>query len=338
MSSKLRIGVIGIDHNHIYGMVNGLRAAGAEFVAWAAGSETPEKVCEIFRNSYPDTPRKSAEAILNDASIGLILSAAINSERSDIAISSMRHGKDVLVDKPGCTTLAQLEEIKQAVAESGRRWTVCFSERLDVECVTLADQLISQGRIGKVVQTVGLGPHRRNSHLRPDWFWDRNRYGGILTDICAHQFDQFLHFTGSTEARVISAHIGNVANPDRPDFQDFGEVLLEGNGGRGYARVDWLTPEGLPTWGDGRMTILGTEGYVELRKYIDIAGRAGTDHVFLADRSGVQHFEAMGAGKPFFSRLISDWLEGTETAMRQAHAFLATELALQAQALAEGKL
>ncbi|SMD15833.1 Gfo/Idh/MocA family oxidoreductase [Rhizobium sp. RU36D] len=338
MATRLRVGVIGIDHNHIYGMLNGLRNAGAECVGWATGPETPEKLCQVFRESYPDTPQKSAQALLEDDSIGLILSAAVNSDRSGIAIAAMRHGKDVLVDKPGCTTQTQLAEIKQAVADTGRRWTVCFSERLDVDCVTLADRLITEGRIGKVVQTVGLGPHRRNSHLRPDWFWDRNRYGGILTDICAHQFDQFLHFTGSTEARVVSAHIGNVANPDRPDFQDFGEVLLEGNGGRGYARVDWLTPDGLPTWGDGRMTILGTEGYLELRKYIDISGRPGTDHVFLADRSGVEHFDARGAGKPFFSRLISDRENGTETAMRQAHAFLATELALQAQALAEGNL
>lgn len=337
MAMELRIGVIGIDHNHIYGMVNGLIAAGASLAGWATGQETPEATRKIFADSYPQAPARSVEELLEDESIDLIVSAAINSERAGIAISAMRHGKHVLVDKPGCTTLEQLSTIRQVAAETGQRWTVCFSERLLVESVTVADRLIAEGRIGRVVQTVGLGPHRHNAHLRPDWFWDRQKCGGILTDICAHQFDQFLHFTGSSEARVVSAHVGNVANPDRPTFQDFGEVLLEGNGGRGYARVDWLTPDGLPTWGDGRMTILGTEGYIELRKYIDIAGRPGKDHVFIADAKSVTHLEAAGAGTPFFGKFIHDLEIGSETAMTQTHAFLATELALQAQQMAEGE-
>jgi len=337
MSFNLRIGVIGIDHGHIYGMINGMLDADATLVAWTTGEETPEAVRKTFQETYPDLPARSMQAILDDESIVLILSSGINSERAGVAVAAMSHGKDVLVDKPGCTSLEQLADIQRTVGETGRRWVVSFSERVSVESATLADQLIAQGRIGKVVQTVGLGPHRMNAHLRPAWFWDRARCGGILADICAHQFDQFLHFTGSTEASVVSAHVANVANPDRPAFQDFGEVLLEGNGGRGYARVDWLTPAGLPVWGDGRITILGTEGYIELRKYIDIAGHDGQDHVFVADRTGVQRFEAQGAGKPFFARLAADVERRTETAMAQSHAFLATRLALQAQLVAEEK-
>jgi len=337
MAFNLRIGVIGIDHGHIYGMINGMLDAGATLVAWTTGEETPEAVRKTFQETYPDLPARSMQAILDDESIVLILSSGINSERAGVAVAAMSHGKDVLVDKPGCTSLEQLADIQRTVGETGRRWVVSFSERVSVESATLADQLIAQGRIGKVVQTVGLGPHRMNAHLRPAWFWDRARCGGILADICAHQFDQFLHFTGSTEASVVSAHVANVANPDRPAFQDFGEVLLEGNGGRGYARVDWLTPAGLPVWGDGRITILGTEGYIELRKYIDIAGHDGQDHVFVADRTGVQRFEAKGAGKPFFARLAADVERRTETAMAQSHAFLATRLALQAQLVAEEK-
>jgi len=337
MSFNLRIGVIGIDHGHIYGMINGMLDAGATLVAWTTGEETPEAVRKTFQETYPDLPARPMQAILDDESIVLILSSGINSERAGVAVAAMSHGKDVLVDKPGCTSLEQLADIQRTVGETGRRWVVSFSERVSVESATLADQLIAQGRIGKVVQTVGLGPHRMNAHLRPAWFWDRARRGGILADICAHQFDQFLHFTGSTEASVVSAHVANVANPDRPAFQDFGEVLLEGNGGRGYARVDWLTPAGLPVWGDGRITILGTEGYIELRKYIDIAGHDGQDHVFVADRTGVQRFEAKGAGKPFFARLAADVERRTETAMAQSHAFLATRLALQAQLVAEEK-
>lgn len=335
MTFPLKIGVIGIDHNHIYGMLAGMLKAGGVLAAWATGSETPAHIRAEFRNAYPGITETSEAAILEDETIGLILCSGINSERAEVAIAAMRHGKDVMVDKPGCVSLQQLTEIRRTVHETGRIWSVCFSERFCVESNTLADGLIAEGRIGKVVQTVGLGPHRTNPSSRPSWFWERERTGGILTDICAHQFDQFLHFTGSTEAHIVSAFAGNVANPDRPGFQDFGEVTLEGNGGRGYHRVDWLTPDGLPVWGDGRMTILGTEGYIELRKYIDIAGQPGGDHVFLVDRNGVERFDATGAGLPYFHRLAADIEARTETAMPQAHAFLATELALTAQAMAE---
>ncbi|EKF58660.1 oxidoreductase [Agrobacterium albertimagni AOL15] len=338
MGKSIKFAVIGVDHGHIYGMIDGLLSAGAEFAGWCTGPETPNEVSGAFGTCYDAFPMLSEERVLEDTSISLILSAAINSDRTDIAIRSMQHGKDVLVDKPGCTSFEQLSRIKAVVEATGRRWVVCFSERLTVESTTVVDRLISEGRVGRVVQTVGLGPHRRNAHLRPAWFWERHRSGGILNDICAHQYDQFLHFTGSTEARVISAHVGNVANPERPDFHDFGEVLLEGSGGRGYARVDWLTPDGLPTWGDGRMTILGTEGYIEMRKYIDIGGEPGGDHVFLVDRKGIQRFKAEGAGTPFFGKFLRDVDERSETAMRQDHAFLATELSLQAQRMAEEEM
>ena len=335
MAFPLRIGVIGVDHGHIYGMLNGMLDAGGVFAAWATGAETPAHIREEFRGAYPDVREKTEAEILEDQSIALVLCSAINGDRAAVAITAMRHGKDIMVDKPGCVSLAELAEIKRTVHETGRIWSVCFSERFCVESNTLADRLISEGRIGKVVQTIGLGPHRANPPSRPSWFWQRERTGGILTDICAHQFDQFLHFTGSTEARVVSAFAGNVANADRPGFQDFGEVVLEGNGGRGYHRVDWLTPDGLPVWGDGRMTILGTDGYLELRKYIDIAGQPGGDHVFLVDNKGVERFDATGAGLPYFARLAADIEARTETAMTQAHAFLATELALTAQQIAE---
>ncbi|MCD2172464.1 Gfo/Idh/MocA family protein [Rhizobium sp. C4] len=335
MASQLKIGVIGIDHGHIYDMLNGMLKAGGVFAAWATGPETPEHTRAEFQATYPHVPEKTEAEILEDKSIHLILCSGINSERAAVAITAMRHGKDVMVDKPGCVSLQQLADIRRTVAETGRIWSVCFSERFCVESNTLADRLIAEGRIGKVVQTVGLGPHRANPSARPAWFWERQKTGGILTDICAHQFDQFLHFTGSTEARIVSAFTGNVANPDRPDFQDFGEVLLEGNGGRGYHRVDWLTPSGLPVWGDGRMTILGTDGYIELRKYIDIAGQPGGDHVFLVNGGGVQRFDATGTGLPYFGHFASDIEARTETAMTQAHAFMATELALTAQAIAE---
>jgi predicted dehydrogenase len=246
----------------------------------------------------------------------------------------MHHGKDFMSDKPAFTELRQLEEVRKVQAETRRIFSICYSERLEVPAAVHAGELVAQGAIGRVLQTIGLGPHRLNAPRRKPWFFLPKQNGGALADIASHQMDQFLFFTGSTAASVVSARVGNLAHPEYPEFEDFGEAIVTGNGGQGYTRVDWFTPDGLSTWGDGRLTILGTEGYIELRKYVDIAGRDGTNHLFLVDKTGTRHIDCSAMPLPFGEQLIQDVLNRTETAMPQVHCFLASELALKAQAQA----
>jgi len=329
-----RLAVLGIDHRHIFGQLDGMQKLGCTCKGWWTDGDAGG-VADGFRKRFPDLPRFADKAeILEDGAVDLVLIAAVPSERADLAIEAMRHGKDVMVDKPGCTTLAQLAAIREAIAETGRIWSVDFSERFEVEAVTLAGDLVRQGAIGKVVQTVGLGPHRLNRATRPAWFFQRQRYGGILCDIASHQIDQFLFFAGLEDAEIVASTVGNFANPEDPELEDFGEILLRGASAQGYIRVDWYTPDALPTWGDGRLTVLGTEGYIELRKYVDIAGRRGTNHVFLVNRERCEHIDANGAGLPYFRNLANDVMHRTETAMRQEHALKVTELALKAELLA----
>ncbi|QBF34321.1 Gfo/Idh/MocA family protein [Thalassococcus sp. S3] len=324
---------LGLDHRHIYGMTENMLRAGARCLGfWTDGTPQP---LEGFQKRFPDLPRFSTLEEALGAGGELALVSAIPADRADLAVRAMDAGLDVMTDKPGCTDLTQLEKLKQAVARTGRIWSINFSERFEVPSVTLADQLISEGAIGRVVHTCGLGPHRLNRATRPDWFFQRTRYGGILTDIASHQIDQFLHFTGSDDAEVTMAHVANHANPDDPGLQDFGEIALRSPTGSGYIRVDWYTPDALPNWGDGRLTLLGTDGYIELRKYVDVAGRPGTDHLVLVNDTRCETIDARDAGLPYFERLLHDIRHRTETAMSQAHCFKVMELALTAQALAE---
>ena len=330
----MRFAAIGIDHRHIFGMAANLMAEGAAFVGW--WTEGAPEPLEGFVKRFPDVPRVDHwQALLDDPSIDLIVISCIPRDRAAHAIAAMRAGKDVMTDKPGCTTLEQLAAIRAAQAETGRIWSIDFSERFEVPSVTKAAALVAEGAIGRVVQTVGLGPHRLNRATRPDWFFQREAYGGILTDIASHQIDQFLFFTGATDAQITLASVANLANPDDPGLQDFGEIALCAPEGRGYIRVDWFTPDALPTWGDGRLTILGTEGYIELRKYVDVGGRAGTDHLVLVNGERCEMIDAADAGLPYFARIIADIRDRTETAMPQEHAFTVMRLALQAQAMAE---
>ena len=329
----LKFAVIGLDHRHIYHQVGRLLELGAACKGYyTRDSAVP---LEGFVKRFPDLPRVAdVRALLEDPEIRLIVTAAIPFERAEIALEAMRHGKDVMVDKPGVITAAQLADIMHLQHETGRIWSVDFSERFEVKAMTRAAELVRAGAIGRVVQTVGLGPHRLNRHLRPDWFFKPAEAGGILADIGSHQIDQFLHFTGSEDAEIVASAVANYANSSNPEFQDFGEILLRSDRGQGYIRVDWYTPDGLPTWGDGRCTILGTEGYIELRKYVDIAGRDGTDHLFLVDQKGTRHIDCRDAPLPYYERLIADVFERTQTAMPQAYCFKVCELALEAQARA----
>ena len=326
----MRFAAIGLDHRHVYHMVAGLLEAGADCAGFDPET-SDERVLAGFRERFPGLRPVAAQRLLDDPSIDLIVCAGIPSERAALAIAAMRAGKDVMVDKPGVTSFGQLAAVEAAVAETGRIFSVCFSERFVVPATLIAGKLIADGAIGRVVQTIGLGPHRLNRAIRPGWFFDAAAYGGILTDIASHQIDQFLHFTGSVGAEVVSSGIGHFGAEDLPDFQDFGEILLRSDRAGGYIRVDWFTADGLSTWGDGRLTILGTEGTIELRKYVDIAGRPGTDHVFLVDKWGTRHFDASREPLTYFRNLVADVDARSETAMTQAHVFAVCRLALEAQ-------
>ncbi len=329
----VRFGVIGINHNHIFGQVRLLLRAGAEFVSFYA----PEReLIPEFTDAFPQARLTSgADEILDDPTIQLVVTAGINSERAPLGIQVMQHGKDFMTDKPGFTTLEQLAEARGVQAETKRIYSICFSERLEVRSAVQAGELIQAGAIGKVVQTVGLGPHRINPPERPGWFYIKNKYGGILTDIASHQVDQFLFYTGSTQAEIVASQIGNFNHPRFPELEDYGDMILRSPNGTGYIRVDWFTPQGLGIWGDGRLTIIGTDGYIELRKYIDIGGRPGGDHLFLVDQKGIHYLDCSQRDLPYGRQLIGDIVNRTDTALPQAHFFLASELALQAEARAQ---
>jgi Predicted dehydrogenases and related proteins len=331
--SDLKFAAIGINHSHIYGQVECLKRAGATLVAFFAPEDD---LASAFAQRFPEARRVAdRREILEDPSIAIVTTAAIPGDRAEISIAAMRHGKDVLSDKPGMTSLAELTEIKRVQAETGRIYSVLYSEHFEVPATVEAGNLIAQGVIGEVIQTVGLGPHAIRNNQRPDWFFDRRRYGGILCDIASHQFEQFLFFSNALDAQVLSASVANRAHPDRPGLQDVGDVHLRTPRTTGYIRVDWFTPGGLPTWGDGRLIILGTEGYIELRKYIDIAGRPGTDHLFLVNKDAPRHIDCTGVDLPFGRQFLADVRDRTETAMPQARCYKAMELALTAQQLAE---
>lgn len=327
---------VALDHGHIYGMCNGLTEAGATLKY--VYDPDPVKVTQFLKAFPQAKAARCKEEVLEDAQTKLVAGAAVTSERCALGLEVMHAGKDYFTDKAPLTTLEQLENARKATERTGKKYMVYYSERLHVEGAIYAGQLIERGAIGRVLQVIGLGPHRLNAPSRPAWFFEKEKYGGILCDIGSHQIEQFLYFTGAKDARVTAARIANYAHPDHPELDDFGDAtLVADNGATNYFRVDWFTPDGLRTWGDGRTIILGTEGYIEIRKYINV----GTDsndgnHVFLVNGEGEKYFNVTGqVGYPFFGQLVLDCINRTQTAMSQEHAFKAAELCVRCQMQAE---
>src|SRR5580658_4558896 len=333
----IKFAVCGISHDHIYGMIGAIQRGGGELMAAWGGEQ--DKLAGIAKR-FPDVKIvKTQNEILNDASVQLVLSSQIASERAPLGVQVMKHGKDYLSDKPGITTLEQLAEVRKTIAETQRMYAIMYSERLEVKAAVYAGVLIQQGAIGKVIQTINIAPHQIIQNQgdagggtgRPDWFWNPDQYGGILCDIGSHQVDQFLFYTGSQQAEIVASQIANVRHPDRPRFQDFGDMVLRGDRGLGYVRLDWFTPDGLGTWGDGRLFILGTDGYVEIRKYVNVAVGHQGNNLFLVDKKQARYIDCNNMPLPFGPQFVGDVVNRTHRSQDQVQCLLAAELAVKAQ-------
>jgi predicted dehydrogenase len=338
---SIKFAVCGISHDHIYGMIGAVQRGGGILVA-AYGQE-PDKLA-VFTKRFPDVKMvKSEDEILNDKSIQLVLSSTIPNQRAPLGVRVMEHGKDYLSDKPGVTTLEQLAAVRKTIAATHRIYGIMYSERLEVKAAVKAGELIQAGAIGRVIQTINIAPHQivqghgdaGGGTGRPEWFWNPDQYGGILCDIGSHQVDQFLYYTGSTEAEVVASQIANVAHPDHPRFQDFGDMMLRGDKGLGYVRLDWFTPDGLGTWGDGRLFILGTEGYIEVRKYTDVAVKNSGNNLFIVDGKQARYIDCNNLTLPFGPQFVADIMNRTHIAQDQAQCLLAAELVIKAQQKAQ---
>ncbi len=333
----IKFAVCGMSHDHIYGMVGAILRGGGELVA-AWGGEADKLA--TFSKRFPNVKIvQTQEEILDDPAIQLVLSSQIASERAPLGVRVMKRGKDFLADKPGIVSLKQLAAVRETIAATKRIYGIIYSERLEVKAAVYAGHLVQQGAIGKVIQTINLAPHQviqghgdaGGGGGRPAWFWNPDQYGGILCDIGSHQIDQFLFYTGSKEAGIVESQVANIRHPEHPHFQDFGDVVLRGDRGLGYVRLDWFTPNGLGTWGDGRLFILGTEGYIEVRKYTNVAVKAQGNNLYLVDGKQARYFDCNNLALPFGPQFVADIVNRTHVAQDQVQCLLAAELAIKAQ-------
>lgn len=322
---------VGLAHGHINSMCDGLISAGAE-LKWVYDQD-PKNI-ESFVKRFPNVQiAQTEDEIFNDSSVQLIATATIPSERYKLGLKAMDYDKDFFTAKSPFTTLEQLALVKEKIKETNKIYAVYYSERLKEDSHVFAERVIEAGRIGRVIQVLGMGPHRLSPDGRPSWFFNKQQFGGIICDIGTHQIDQFLFYTKNVDAKVQESKVANYHYKQYKGFEDFGDATLVGdNGATNYFRVDWLSPDGLRTGGDTRTFIMGTEGYIEIRKNIDVARKKEGNQFYLVDQTGEHHLSLRGkVGTPYFGRLILDCIHRTENAMSQDHALKVAELSLIAQ-------
>ena len=326
---SIRFAAIGMVHDHIYTLTQQLLDAGAKLELYYA--DDVNNLQKFALHFAAGNAAPSIDSILNNDQIDLIISAPLPSERATLGIRTMQAGKDYLTDKPVFLSLESLNHARQVQQETGQIFSIYYSERFASPATVFAEQLVADGAIGTVIQTVGVGPHIMKPEVRPDWFFQRTQVGGILIDLACHQIDQFLTFTKNATAEIVSAQVGNLQHPQYPELEDFGDIVLREGKTTGYMRVDWFTPRGLGVWGDVRLFIMGTDGTIEIRKNIDLDGKPSDNHLYLVNHDGIQYFDCKDMLTPFGEQIVADVLNRTETAMTQAHCFAVAELALKAQ-------
>ena len=328
---QIALGVIGLAHGHIYEMCKGLIQAGARLAYVYDPEET--HIAEFCRQ-FPQAQVCASEAeLLQKPDISLIASAAVPALRAGIGICAMEAGKDYFVDKAPMTTLEQVQAVRETCRKTGKKCFVFYGESVVDAGTVYARDLIRRGTIGRVLHVDGVAPHRLSPGAREPWFFRREKTGGILIDLVCHQIHQFLEFTNTDSAKVDMGRACNYHHPQYPGWDDFGDCALTAeNGATGYFRVDWFTPDGLRTWGDGRMLIVGTDGYIELRKNCDVAQEGSGNNVYVVNQAG--EFCDNVKGKvtiSYYRDVLWDCIHRTETAGSSERDFQAIALAIEAQ-------
>ena len=325
--TNVRFVVVGVAHPHAIVLTAGLLEAGAVCIGWV---DTPGAHDGSFALLFPDLSLLDLDHALA-AEPDLVVVAAVPNLRAGYAIQAMEAGADVLVAKPALTHHSQLPEVTAAVEATGQRWWVAFTEHFTSRAVVRADAIVESGRIGAVRHVLGLGPHRLGAS-RPDWFYDPAQTGPMLADLASHQIHHAARLLGTTELAVDGAR--RTPAPDRPHPEMMGELSLAGGSGSAYIRVDWLTPEGLDTWGDVRLMITGEVGTIEVRANCDPGGEPGGGHLIVVDADGMERIDCSADESTWAATILDDVRHGTETLITTNHCLAVTDIALRAAALA----
>ncbi|MGQ9632259.1 MAG: Gfo/Idh/MocA family protein [bacterium] len=268
----MKFGIIGCQHGHIAQFIDEMLAIpGTEFLGIV---EDDPWLAESLSRRY-DVPLLERREDLLNLGVELVGSSARNDLKADLICYCLGRGLHVMVDKPLVITLGDLGRVMSAVEGSRAQLGLMLTERFNPPIAHLKN-LIDRGELGRIVHFTILKPHKIVASTRPPWHFVKSQNGGIIADLAIHDVDLLRWYLGC-EVKSFHAYESQYTLLDKPAFSDNAEIfLIMENGATAFLRPDWLMPDAYPTWGDGRIFCVGTEGCAEIRTTGDpFAGTPG---------------------------------------------------------------
>ena len=249
----------GFRHSHIFSLYNYMQKNDEINIVgcFEADEDTKKDVTEkrglnFNYNSY--------EELLNDSNVEVVAIGDCFGNRGKMAIDALRHGKHVFCDKPICTRLEELYEIRELSVKNNLQ-VGCMLDLRYMAQVSKVKEILRNDEIGKVHIVSFTGQHGLDYATRPRWYYEENKHGGTINDIGIHGLDLIRFITGKNLTKVDCAKTWNAFADKEPDFKDSAQFMVDMEGMAVMADVSYAAPSFrgiLPTYWDFKFW--GTKG------------------------------------------------------------------------------
>jgi len=153
---------------------------------------------------YPGiTTYRSLDALLADDSIDLIVIATPSGSHFELVKRTLEAGKSVVVDKPACTTAAEIATLIELADQHNLLLAPFQNRRWDSDFQTI-QKLLLEDSLGRLV-SFESNFYRWRPVPKPAWKESTRLGGGALLDLGTHLVDQALMLFGKPEA--VSAEV-----------------------------------------------------------------------------------------------------------------------------------
>ena len=246
--------ILGIDHGHYRKIIdaaekrNDIKLTAIAQETDDSGSETAQKYNVKHYDSYLKC--------LDEEQPDIVGIAMFNGARGKWVIECMRRNITVIADKPICTELSELKEIKRIQKQNKTPLSMMLTCRCDPNYIAIKEQ-ISKGTIGNILAIDTVRYYALNRSARPSWMFNKKTYGGPGIDILLHDYDLARWMTGIKWNDLKMCELKS----DQYSEQDFEDMAFINSVDRNRfinLKMFWHSPRS--HW--NRFTVYGTKGVI----------------------------------------------------------------------------
>lgn len=264
MNKHFKVAFAGFRHGHIGSLLKNMKASD-DFEVVACCEENEATRRSLATKGTVEITHERFADVLENVPCDVIAIGDYYAKRGSMAIQALKAGRHVIADKPLCTDLGELEEIR-SLAKADGLCVGCMLELRSSRALAVARRLVAEGRLGKITQILFTGQHPLNRNTRPSWYFEAGKHGGTINDIGSHAFDIIPLIAGSGIAKITAAREWQAFDVRSDSFRDAAQVMLELDNGCGVmGDISYSAPStfGFTHPSYWRFTFWGTLGMVE---------------------------------------------------------------------------